>query len=368
TGCSSIWGAYMPAMPYTTNKHGHGPAWANSLFEDNAEFGFGIHMGVNVRRSHLENHVKEILGIPEETDIDNGIITAPQVPEDEKPGKPLDSCPEDLEVLLRGWLKVKNDPSASYDMGNTICKCIVDNGLEDTSPYSELIENGDLFEKKSIWAVGGDGWAYDIGFGGVDEVLASGEDINLLVLDTEGYSNTGGEMSKSTQLGSVSGFAVNGKMTPRKKLAKMMTEYGYVYCAQICFGANMQQAIDALREADAYPGPSIVVALCPCISWGIKDGMSHVVPVMKDAVKTGFWDLWRFNPELAKEGKDPLILDSKGPDVSKLPEFLDGQDRFAPLLDKKPKLSGMLQSELAKDLEETYDLLEKDVIAYEPEK
>ena len=220
-----------------------------------------------------------------------------------------------------------------------------------------------MFGKKSVWAVGGDGWAYDIGYGGLDEVLASGENLNVLVLDTEGYSNTGGEMSKATQLGSVSGFALDGKATPKKNLGRMMMAYGYVYVAQICLGANMQQAIDALREAESYDGPSIVIALCPCISWGLKAGMGTSIRASKEAVEAGYWPLFRFDPRLAQQGKDPLTVDCAAPNGS-MKDFLAGQDRYARLATRKPELSSRLQGELAKDCDREYQVLSRTVGVY----
>lgn len=223
-----------------------------------------------------------------------------------------------------------------------------------------------MFGKKSVWTVGGDGWAYDIDYDGLDEVLASGENVNVLVLDTEGYSNTGGEMSKATQLGSVSGFAMDGKPTPKKNLGTMCMQYGYVYVAQVCLGADMQQVIDALREAESYDGPSIVIALCPCISWGLKEGMSTVVRAAKQAVKAGYWPLFRFDPRKTAAGADPLTIDYQRPD-GKLADFLAKQDRYASLAARKPELSRRLQSELAKDVEADFERLTRTVAVYEPE-
>lgn len=345
TGCSSIWGAYMPAMPYTTNDHGHGPAWANSLFEDNGEYGYGIHKGIKIRRGHLEALVQEALA-----------------------SNQANQPPADLAELLKTWQAVKNDGDASYRVGQAIQEKIVAAQLSEIAPYKEMLEYGTSFGKKSVWAVGGDGWAYDIGYGGIDHVLASGEDINMLVLDTEGYSNTGGELSKATQLGSVSGFALNGKATPKKNLGRMMMAYGYVYVAHVCLGANMQQVITALHEAESYPGPSLVICLCPCISWGLKAGMHSVVPAQKEAVASGYWPLWRFNPARANEGENPFILDSAAPDTEDgLPPFLDGQNRYARLKDEKPQLSALLQSELAKDCEQNYVELNRTKEVYKPQ-
>ena len=224
TGCSSIWGGYAPALPYTVNERGHGPAWGNSLFEDNAEYGYGIMKGVKLRRAALVADVQRAL---------------------EQGG-----LPGNLPHLMQAWLDARDDGDASWAAGQAV--------LDELRPIagddpllSRIVANADMFQKKSIWAVGGDGWAFDIDYGGLDEVLASGENINVLVLDTEGYSNTGGEMSKATQLGSVNSFALDGKDTPKKRLGRMMMQYDYIYVAQVCFAADMRQLIRAMREADA---------------------------------------------------------------------------------------------------------------------
>lgn len=349
TGCSSIWGAYMPSISYATNKHGHGPAWGNSLFEDNGEYGFGIAKGVRIRRNKLIDLVTEAVADP--------------------------ALPADLKELMKTWLEQKDDADAAYDLGQAIQSYITDHNLaaekaaDSATPsahYDQIMDYAEMFGKKSVWAVGGDGWAYDIDYDGIDHVLAQGENINILVLDTEGYSNTGGELSKATQLGSVSGFALDGKPTPKKNMGRMMMAYDYVYVAQVCLGANMQQTITALREAEAYDGPSIVICLCPCISWGLKEGMSTVVSAQKQAVKAGYWQLFRFNPMLAAEGKDPLTIDYKAPD-GKLEEFLDGQNRYTSLKDRKPTLSARLQSELAKDCDKIFEELTRTVEVYRPD-
>lgn len=324
TGCSSIWGGYAPAMPYCTNARGHGPAWGNSLFEDNAEYGYGIMKAVKVRRQQLEHDVEEALKLGS-----RGSAAATEA--------------------LRAWRAVKDDGERSSAAGDAVVAAL-EPCAHQHEAYARILENRDMLQKKSIWAVGGDGWAFDIDYGGLDEVVASGEDINILVLDTEGYSNTGGEMSKATQLGSVSTFSLDGKQTPKKRLARMIMQYDYVYVAQVCFGADMQQLINVLREAEAYDGPSVVVALCPCISWGLKAGMGTAVGACRDAVKTGYWTLWHFNPERAKEGKEPLVIDSAAPaGEATLRTFLDGQNRFASLAAREPALSDRLQQELAKE-------------------
>lgn len=337
TGCSSIWGAYMPSMPYCKNRKGHGPAWGNSLFEDNGEYGFGIAKAVKIRRQHLVDLVNEAL-----TDK---------------------RTPANAKTLMTTWLAEKDDPDAAFSLGQAIQAEI--RGLTDQEPFKSILDYAEMFGKKSVWAVGGDGWAYDIDYGGIDEVLASKENINVLVLDTEGYSNTGGEMSKATQLGSVSGFSQDGKPTPKKNLGRMMMQYGYVYVASVCLGADKQQVITAMREAEAYDGPSIVICLCPCISWDIHGGMATNIRQARHAVEAGYWPLFRFNPDRVKEGKDPLTIDYSSPDGS-LADFLNNQGRYASLGYRKPELSRRLQSELAKDCEIQYEQLEKMVGVYEP--
>ncbi len=348
TGCSSIWGAYMPAMPYTTNRRGHGPAWGNSLFEDNGEYGFGIARAVSIRRAQLEAEVAK--------------------------ARSAKDLPQSLATALDQWSKIKGDADQESQIASSIGEAL-DQALnqarsakldgETLEVIQALDRMRDHFIKKSVWAVGGDGWAYDIDFDGIDAALAKGTDLNMLVLDTEGYSNTGGEESKATQLGSVSGFSLNGKPTPKKKLGQMLMQYGYVYVAQVCLGANMNQCIIALREAESYPGPSIVIALCPCISWGIKAGMGTSIAESKHAVEAGYWPLFRFNPLLKAQGKDPLVLDSKAPDGS-LESLLDGENRYASLAQREPELSERLRSELAKDGEEGYQILERSLEVYKP--
>lgn len=339
TGCSSIWGAYMPAMPYATKANGHGPAWGNSLFEDNGEYGYGIAKAIRIRRERLERLVRQACQADS-------------------------SFSAEAQELMGAWLDGMDDPAAAYDLGQAVQANLREHPVEPLS--SQILEQGTMFGKKSVWTVGGDGWAYDIDYDGLDEVLASGENVNVLVLDTEGYSNTGGEMSKATQLGSVSGFAMDGKPTPKKNLGTMCMQYGYVYVAQVCLGADMQQVIDALREAESYDGPSIVIALCPCISWGLKEGMSTVVRASKQAVKAGYWPLFRFDPRKAAAGADPLTIDYQRPD-GKLADFLARQDRYASLAARKPELSRRLQSELAKDVEADFERLTRTVAVYEPE-
>ena len=285
TGCSSIYGASMPASPYTTDQEGHGPAWANSLFEDAAEYGFGMLVGVKKIRERLGKRADEA----------------------------AKSATPALKAALEDWKAHMNQGAGSRDRANALVALLEKEGQ--TEAAKDLLAMKEYLVKRSNWIIGGDGWAYDIGFGGVDHVLASGEDINILVLDTEVYSNTGGQSSKATHEAAVAQFAASGKRTKKKDLGMMAMSYGYVYVAQVCMGADKNQLMKALTEAEAYPGPSVVICYCPCINHGIKGGMGHAQQVEKEAVQCGYWDLYRFNPQLAKEGKNPFSLDSKEPDM-----------------------------------------------------
>ncbi len=374
----------MPSIPYTVRPDGRGPAWGNSLFEDNGEFGYGIAKAVKVRRRHLVDLARRAVGeavddpaianpvgADAQREIAGGAVAEATVAgaAEVASGTPLFS--DAVTALLRDWLAAADDAEAAYGLGQAVRQALAQerDGLPAEGAArvlaDEILDYGELFGKKSVWAVGGDGWAYDIGYGGLDEVLASGENINVLVLDTEGYSNTGGEMSKATELSSVSGFTLDGKPTPRKDLGRMCMQYDYVYVAQVCLGANMEQTITALREAEAYDGPSIVIALCPCISWGIKGGMSTNLRVAREGVQAGYWPLFRFNPALRGEGKDPLVLDYHAPDGS-LDDFLARQDRFTSLMQRDPQAARTLHSELAKDLAREYTEMEREVKGYAP--
>jgi len=324
TGCSSIWGASAPSTPYCTNKDGHGPAWGNSLFEDAAEFGFGIEMGVNNRRQTL--------------------IT--------KCEAALETASGDVKSALEGWLAVKDQAEASAEAGETLKAALA--GATDENLKAIAVDE-DLFTKKSVWIFGGDGWAYDIGFGGVDHVIASGKDVNILVMDTEVYSNTGGQSSKATPLGSIAKFAAAGKGTGKKDLGRMAMTYGYVYVASIAMGADKQQTMKAFKEAEAYNGPSLVICYAPCINQGIKKGMGKTQLEQKLAVDSGYWPLYRFNPELADEGKNPFILESKAPDGS-LQEFMSGENRYAMLERFHPELSKAFRAQIEKDYADRYDI------------
>jgi pyruvate-ferredoxin/flavodoxin oxidoreductase len=300
TGCSSIYGGSAPSTPYCPSKKtGRGPAWANSLFEDNAEYGFGMVTGVNKLRNRIATMMKNGDGVSAKT-----------------------------KELFKEWLDNKENGQKSDEVSLKLIPALQ---KEKASLAKELLKLQQYFSKKSVWVIGGDGWAYDIGYGGLDHVMASGDDINVLVLDTEVYSNTGGQASKSTPVGAVAKFAASGKKIRKKDLGAMAMTYGYVYVAQIAMGANQSQTLKAIREAEAYPGPSLVIAYSPCINHGLRFGMSKTQEEEKLAVECGYWHLYRYNPLLEKEGKNPFTYDSKEPDWSKFQEFLNREVRYTSL-------------------------------------
>jgi pyruvate-ferredoxin/flavodoxin oxidoreductase len=309
TGCSSIWGGSAPSMPYRPNDKGYGPAWGNSLFEDNAEHGLGMYLGVKQLRARIAAQLKDLISL----DVSEAVNAAGQAWLDAKEdGKKTRAVSEALVEALKAY---KGDDSAAQEL------------------IATLLESEDYFAKRSQWIIGGDGWAYDIGYGGLDHVLASGEDVNVLVLDTEIYSNTGGQASKSTPTGAVAQFAAGGKAIKKKDLGMMAMSYGYVYVAQIAMGANQNQTLKAFAEAEAYPGPSLVIAYAPCISHGIKGGMTVSQLQEKKAVECGYWHLYRFNPQLKAEGKNPFTLDSKEP-TGDHKAFLMSEVRYTSMLKK----------------------------------
>ena len=313
TGCSSIYGASAPSTPYTTNEEGKGPAWANSLFEDNAEFGFGFVIANASMRNRIENLMNQALV--------------------------LNDFSDEEKELFKEWIANKDDGDATKELHTKIMPLLKSN----SNPLAiELASLERYMVKKSIWVFGGDGWAYDIGFGGLDHVLAMGQDINVLVLDTEVYSNTGGQSSKSTPIAAVAKFAASGKRIRKKDLGMMITTYGYVYVAQVAMGANQRQFLTALKEAEAYKGPSLIIAYSPCISHGLKKGMGSAQWEEKQAVDSGYWHLWRYNPALEDEGKNPFIMDSKEPDWSKFDEFLGREVRYTSLEKAFPEEAGDL--------------------------
>jgi pyruvate-ferredoxin/flavodoxin oxidoreductase len=309
TGCSSIYGGSAPSTPYCTNSEGKGPAWANSLFEDNAEYGLGIATGVEKLRSRLDRKMKECIAV--------------------NPGLSDHSI-----EAFKEWIESKNDVRGSRASSLKVVQALA----KEKNPVArEILDLQQYLIKKSVWIFGGDGCAYDIGYGGLDHVLASGENVNVLVLDTEVYSNTGGQASKSTPIGAVAKFAASGKRVRKKDLGAMAMTYGYVYVAQVAMGASQNQYLKALREAEAYPGPSLIIAYSPCINHGLRLGMDKSQEEQKLAVDAGYWHLYRYNPLLEKEGKNPFELDSKDPDWSKFQDFLNSEVRYTSLRKAFPK-------------------------------
>ena len=308
TGCSSIYGGSAPATPYTINKRGEGPAWANSLFEDNAEYGFGISIGATQLRDRIARLMKE--------NLSNGQTNA------------------ETKAAFEEWLTAKDDAKASKEASEKVLAACEKDG---SAVAKEIIGLKDHLVKKSFWIFGGDGWAYDIGFGGLDHVIASGADVNILVMDTEVYSNTGGQASKATPVGAVAKFAAAGKQIRKKDLGMMAMTYGYVYVAQVAMGANQNQYFKAIREAEAYPGPSLIIAYSPCIAHGLKDGMGKTQAQSDVAVQAGYWHLYRYNPMLEAEGKNPFVFDSKEPEWNKFQDFLHSEVRYTSLAQAFPE-------------------------------
>ncbi len=308
TGCSSIWGASAPSVAYTTNAEGKGPTWINPLFEDAAEFGYGLYLGAKQTRERLAALMREAIKYPLE----------PQIKE-----------------AFEKWLEVKDLGEASKEGAAKVIEALAQAKEQHSQVLNEISKRKDFLVKRSVWAIGGDGWSYDIGYGGIDHVLAMGDDINLFVMDTEVYSNTGGQNSKASPTASVSKLAAAGKRARKKDLGLMAMTYGDVYVAQIAMGANYNQTLKAIIEAEKYPGPALIIAYAPCISHGIKTGMGTSIMEEKKAVETGHWHLFRFNPELRKEGKNPFILDSKEP-KGEIKDFIYGEIRFSQLMNVFP--------------------------------
>jgi pyruvate-flavodoxin oxidoreductase len=305
TGCSSIYSASVPSTPYTTNAQGQGPAFNNSLFEDFCEFGLGMELGNKKMRERIVNLFNQA--------IEN------------------EHTPANAKELMQEWIDNMFDADKTKELAPKLRQVINDGATIANCPVCKELQTLDHYlVKRSQWIIGGDGASYDIGYGGLDHVIASGEDVNILVLDTEVYSNTGGQSSKSTPLGAIAQFAAKGKRVRKKDLGLMATTYGYVYVAQIAMGADNAQTLKAIREAEAYPGPSLVIAYSPCINHGlkVKGGMGRSQAQEARAVECGYWQLWRYNPQLANEGKNPFSLDSKAPDWSKFQDFLMSEVRF----------------------------------------
>ena len=329
TGCTSIWGGSAPAIPYCVNQDGHGPTWGNSLFEDPAEFTYGMFLGVFHQRGKLADLARQAIA---------------------------SEIPAKVKEALQGWLDQMNDPEGSRKYGDQLKALLPEHA--DNALLSEINAMSKLFTKKSFWIFSGDGAAYDIAFGGIDHVMAAGENINMMVFDTEVYSNTGGQSSKATPTGSVAKFAASGKKTAKKDLGAMMMSYGYVYVASVAMGANKQQLVKALAEAEAYNGPSLILAYSPCINHGIMRGMGHSQDEEKLAVQSGYWPLYRYNPQLKAEGKNPFTLDSKEPDGS-LDTFLTGEVRYASLKRVFPDEAERLQARLTEEVQERYQALKQ---------
>ncbi len=342
TGCSSIWGCSAPSTPYTKDAKGKGPAWSNSLFEDNAEFGFGMMLANNAIRERLAESVEKLM-----------------------------SCGNaDVEAAAKAWVDTYNDSTTNAAPSEALVAALEGASFADAEigkAAREVLADADFLAKKSQWIFGGDGWAYDIGFGGLDHVLAQNQDVNILVFDTEVYSNTGGQASKATPTGAIAKFAATGKEVKKKDLAAIAMSYGYVYVAQVSMGADYNQTIKAIKEAENYHGPSIIIAYAPCINHGIKAGMGRSIAEEKLAVQAGYWHLFRFNPDLAKEGKNPFILDSKAP-TNDYKEFLLGEVRYASLKRSYPEKADALFDISANAAKEKYEHLVKLQELYNPNK
>ena len=318
TGCSSIWGGSAPSTPYTTNHKGFGPAWANSLFEDNAEFGLGMFLGAKAIRERLVDLANEAIVSLEEGEA---------------------------KEALKAWVENVELGEGTRDRADRVVAAL--EGL-DNEFAKEILKEKDFLVKPSQWIFGGDGWSYDIGFGGVDHVLASGEDVNIFVFDTEVYSNTGGQSSKSTPTAAIAKFAASGKKTKKKDLGMIAMTYGYVYVAQISMGADKNQTLKAIAEAEAYPGPSLIIAYAPCINHGIRIGMGNSQLEAKKAVECGYWGMYRYNPQLRGTDKNPFVLDSKEP-TGDFKEFLMGEVRYASLAKAFPEAAEALFEKTQRD-------------------
>ena len=333
TGCSSIYTGSVPSTPYTTNEKGEGPTWANSLFEDFCEFGLGMKLAENKMRARLENLFTEM--------------------------QSCEKCSDELKALAQKWIENKNNAEITKEVAPAIIEACENCGCE---TCKKVLDIKQYIVKRSQWIIGGDGASYDIGYGGLDHVIASGEDVNILVVDTEVYSNTGGQSSKATPLGAIAKFAASGKRIRKKDLGMIATTYGYVYVAQIAMGASYDQCLKAIREAEAYPGPSLVIAYAPCINHGIKRGMGKAQAEQAAAVECGYWHLWRYNPALEEEGKNPFILDSKEPQWDKFQNFLQGEVRYASLAKQFPAEASELfaaAEEMAKKRYASYQRMAK---------
>ena len=331
TGCSSIWGGPAATSPYTVDANGHGPAWANSLFEDNAEHGLGMYLGQKAIRERLIEEVKEIAA------------------SDKASAEMKAAADEYLATINDGE---KNTPATAALVAE-LEKC-----ADKCDKCADILASKNYLSKKSVWIFGGDGWAYDIGFGGLDHVLATGEDVNIMVFDTEVYSNTGGQASKSSNIGQVAQFAAAGKAIAKKRLADIAMSYGYIYVAQIAMGADMNQTLKAIKEAEAYPGPSLIIGYAPCEMHSIKGGMTNCQAEMEKAVKCGYWNNFRYDPRLAAEGKNPFQLDSKAPTES-YQDFIMNEARYSALTRSFPERAKDLFAKAEQTATDRYAYLTK---------
>jgi pyruvate-ferredoxin/flavodoxin oxidoreductase len=328
TGCSSIYSGSVPSTPYTKNAKGQGPAWANSLFEDFCEFGLGMAIANKKMKQRLVRLMTE--------------------------AQDCACCSDELKALMKEWIEKKEDAAATKVLGPQIVEKCEACGCD---TCKQILTYKDHLVKRSQWIIGGDGASYDIGYGGLDHVIASGEDVNIFVIDTEVYSNTGGQSSKATPLGAIAKFAASGKRIRKKDLGMIATTYGYVYVAQIAMGADQAQCLKAIKEAEAYPGPSLIIAYAPCINHGLKAGMGKSQAEEEKAVKCGYWHLWRFNPQLEAEGKNPFSLDSKEPEWEGFQDFLKGEVRYASVQKQFPAEAAELfnqAEEMAKKRYQSY--------------
>ena len=324
TGCSSIYGGSAPSTPYCTNSEGNGPAWANSLFEDNAEYGLGMHVGVEKLRTRIA----------------------------EKMNAAMNEVAANTQAAFKEWIENMAEAEGSKLASAKVVEACK---KEDSQIAKDILALEQYLIKKSVWIFGGDGWAYDIGYGGLDHVLATGEDVNVLVVDTEVYSNTGGQASKSTPVGAVAKFAAAGMRLRKKDLGMMVMSYGHVYVAQVAMGASQSQFFKALKEAEAYPGPSLIIAYSPCINHGLKLGMGKTQQETKLAVEAGYWHTYRFNPLLEVEGKNPFVLDSKEPDWNKFQDFLKSEVRYTSLQKSFPEVADDLFERAENDAKWRYN-------------
>ena len=340
TGCSSIWGGPAATSPYTVNKEGRGPAWANSLFEDNAEHGLGMYYGQKAIRDRLIAKLEEMA---------QG-----------------ENTPAETKDAIAKFMETKDDGEANAAPTKALIAALEKGAAAGCALCKDILSEKEYLSKKSIWIFGGDGWAYDIGFGGLDHVLASGEDVNVMVFDTEVYSNTGGQASKATNIGAVAQFAAAGKTTKKKSLAEIAMSYGYVYVAQVAMGANPAQTLKAIAEAEAYHGPSLIIGYAPCEMHSIKGGMTNCQKEMKKAVECGYWNMFRFNPELKAEGKNPFILESKEPTTS-YRDFIMGEARYSALTRSFPERAEKLFTEAEEESKKRFTHLQKLQALYSPE-